>query len=409
MATDSIAIIGAGQAGAALAARLRQAGFQGGIDVFGAESAPPYQRPPLSKKYLAGDWEQERLWLRPAQFWREQGIALHLGGTVEALDLASRTLRCNGQRHGWRKLALTTGAAPRPLPAAFAGRSNVFELRNLADVQRLQPAFLAGRRLLVLGGGYIGLETAAVAAQAGLSVQVVERASRVLERVACPATAAAIRALHQRHGVLIHEGRTVAGTEGDEALTGVELDNGQRIACDLVVAGVGVAPQTALAEAAGIDCDDGILVDAYGRTSAPDVWAAGDCARFVLGGEPARLESVQNAIDQAEAVADDMLGQGRPYQPVPWFWSDQYDMKLQIVGLNRGYDAVVSHASAKGESHWYFRADRLISVDALNDGRAYMVGKKLLEAGRAVGRGEVERPGFEPMQLLRDQAEGRLR
>lgn len=135
----------------------------------------------------------------------------------------------------------------------------------------------------------------------------------------------------------------------------------------------------------------------------------GDCARFVLGGEPARLESVQNAIDQAEAVADDMLGQGRPYQPVPWFWSDQYDMKLQIVGLNRGYDAVVSHASAKGESHWYFRADRLISVDALNDGRAYMVGKKLLEAGRAVGRGEVERPGFEPMQLLRDQAEGRLR
>lgn len=152
MAMDSIAIIGAGQAGAALAARLRQAGFQGGIDVFGAESAPPYQRPPLSKKYLAGDWEQERLWLRPAQFWREQGIALHLGGTVEALDLASRTLRCGGRRHGWRKLALTTGAALRPLPAAFAGRSNVFELRNLADVQRLQPAFLAGRRLLVLGG-----------------------------------------------------------------------------------------------------------------------------------------------------------------------------------------------------------------------------------------------------------------
>lgn len=156
MAMDSIAIIGAGQAGAALAARLRQAGFQGGIDVFGAESAPPYQRPPLSKKYLAGDWEQERLWLRPAQFWREQGIALHLGGTVEALDLASRTLRCGGRRHGWRKLALTTGAAPRPLPAAFAGRSNVFELRNLADVQRLQPAFLAGRRLLVLGAAISG-------------------------------------------------------------------------------------------------------------------------------------------------------------------------------------------------------------------------------------------------------------
>lgn len=408
MAKQDIAIIGAGQAGAALAVRLRQLGFLGGIALFGAEQAPPYQRPPLSKKYLAGEWEQERLWLRPTDFWREQRISLHLGGAVSALDLTSRTLVCGEREHRWGKLALTTGATPRPLPDTFVDRSNVFELRNLADVQRLRPAFLPGRKLLVLGGGYIGLETAAVATQAGLSVHVVERATRVLERVACPHTSVAIRALHQRHGVSIHEGRTLRHVEGDSNVTAVELDTGLRIACDLVVVGVGVVPQTALAESAGLDCDDGILVDSFGRASVPDVWAAGDCARFRLNGELTRLESVQNAIDQAEAVADDMLGQGRIYQPVPWFWSDQYDMKLQIVGLNRGYDAVVSHVSAKGASHWYFREDRLISVDALNDGRAYMVGKKLLEAGRVVSRSEVERPNFEPMQLLRGQAEGTL-
>lgn len=402
MTAESVAIIGAGQAGASLAARLRSAGFQGGIALFGAENAPPYQRPPLSKNYLRGEWEQERLWLRSSEFWREQDIELHLGGDVRDLDLASHSLVCNGRRYSWDKLALTTGTIPRPLPPTFAGRRNVFELRNLADVERLRPAFRPGRRLLILGGGYIGLETAAVAAQAGLSVQVVERAPRILERVACPATASTIRALHHSHGVSIHEGRIVNQVEGVESLNGVELDNGLRIACDLVVVGVGVTPQVALAETAGIRCDDGILVDAYGRTSATDVWAAGDCARFSFDGELIRLESVQNAIDQAEAVANDMLGQGRPYRPVPWFWSDQYDMKLQIVGFNRGYDAVVSHTSVRGGSNWYFRQNQLIAVDALNDGRAYMIGKKLLEAGRLISRDDVDRPGFEMMQLLKD-------
>src|SRR5690606_6425592 len=352
---DHVAIVGAGQAGAALAIRLRQKGYAGRITIYGNESDPPYQRPPLSKKYLSGEWDRQRLWLRPAEFWREQGIALRLGQPVQRLDVVGRSLVWGDDACSWSRLALTTGARPRPLPEGFQHRTNVFELRNLADVDRLRAVFAPGLRLLVVGGGYIGLETAAVACQAGLQVDVVERAPRVLERVACPETAQAIRELHQQNGVAIHEGRSIAGTDGDESLSAVTLDNGARLECDLVVVGVGVLPDTRLAEAAGIRCDAGIVVDPFGRTSAPGVWAAGDCTRLPLPGGSVTLESVQNAIDQAETVADDMLGVAQPYEPVPWFWSDQYETKLQIVGLNRGYDTVVSQSSAKGRSNWYFR------------------------------------------------------
>lgn len=398
---DEIAIIGAGQAGAALAARLRHKGFDGNIVIYGAESSPPYQRPPLSKKYLSGEWEAERLWLRSADFWRDNGIELRLGGDVKMIDAELGHLIWNGELYDWTKLALTTGTTPRPLPEEFKNRSNVYELRNLNDVDRLRPAFRAGQKLVVVGGGYIGLETAAVAASAGLSVTVIERAARILERVACVETAAAIRKLHQSHGVSILEGRGITRTPGNQSIDAVELDDGNIIACDLAVVGIGVVPQTGLAELAGIRCNNGIAVDAFGKTSADNVWAAGDCASFELDGQWTRLESVQNAIDQAEVVADDMLGLAEPYRPVPWFWSDQYDVKLQIVGLNRGYDQVVGVKSARGQSNWYFGDGRLLAVDALNDGRAYMAAKKRLEAGNAVTLEEVNKPDFDPMQLMR--------
>lgn len=398
---DHVAIVGAGQAGAALAIRLRQKGYDGQVTIYGNENDPPYQRPPLSKKYLSGEWDRARLWLRPLEFWQEQGISLRLGQAVQQLSPADRSLVWGNEAGSWTKVALTTGARPRPLPEGFQGRANVFELRNLADVDKLRATFSQGARLLVVGGGYIGLETAAIAAQVGLQVDVIERASRVLERVACPETAAAIRELHKRNGVAIHEGRSVVGTEGSDALSAVTLDNGARLECDLAVVGVGVLPDTRLAEAAGIHCDAGIVVDQFGRTSVPGIWAAGDCTRLPLWGASVTLESVQNAIDQAETAADDMLGIAQPYEPVPWFWSDQYDTKLQIVGLNHGYDTVVSQVSAKGRSNWYFRNNRLIAVDALNDGRAYMVGKKLLEAGKEIGPDLVSRPDFDPMSLLR--------
>lgn len=398
---ETIAIIGAGQAGAALAARLRLKGHDGPIVLYGAESAPPYQRPPLSKKYLSGEWQAERLWLRAPEFWAANGIELRLGHPVSMIDPELGRLVWNGELQDWDKLALTTGTRPRPLPPGLTGRENVHELRNIADVDRLRPAFRAGQRLIIVGGGYVGLETAAVAATAGLTVTVIERAARILERVACAETADHVRALHRSHGVTILEGRSITATQGGTSVEAVELDDGSRIACDLVVAGVGVLPQTELAETVGIQTENGILVDGCGRTSAPGIWAAGDCACFRLGGLPTRLESVQNAIDQAESVADDMLGLGAPYEPVPWFWSDQYDVKLQIVGLNRGYDAVVGVESARGRSNWYFGKGRLLAVDALNDGRAYMAAKKLLDAGAVIDIAQVDRPDFNPMDLLK--------
>ncbi|MGD9862840.1 MAG: NAD(P)/FAD-dependent oxidoreductase [Pseudodonghicola sp.] len=401
MEAEGIAIVGAGQAGAALAARLRHKGYDGAISIYGAEPAAPYQRPPLSKKYLGSDWGAERLQLRPAGFWRDNEIELCLGAPVAMIDPELGHLIWNGELRRWNKLALTTGTAPRPLPPELAGRANAYELRTIADVDRLRPAFQPGRRLVVIGGGYIGLESAAVAARAGLTVTLIERAPRILERVACTETAEAIRHLHRSHGVEIREGRGIAAIHGAGRIDAIELDDGSRIDCDLAIVGIGVTPQTGLAAAAGLRCDNGILVDGFGRTSAPGVWAAGDCASFTLDGQVTRLESVQNAIDQAEAVADDMLGMGAPYRPVPWFWSDQFDAKLQIVGLNRGYDRVVTHDGARGQSIWYFRHDRLLAVDAINDPRAYMTAKKLLEAGRTVTPAEIDRPDFEPMQLLR--------
>jgi len=255
----------------------------------------------------------------------------------------------------------------------------------------------------VVGGGYIGLEAAAVASALGLEVTLIEAAPRILQRVAAPETAAAIRALHARHGVTIREGTGLAALTGAERLRGARLADGSEIAVDLAIVGIGVTPATALAEAAGLARDNGIAVDAHGQTSAAHVWAAGDCASLPWRGARIRLESVQNAIEQAEVVADNILAGGdeggaRAYDPVPWFWSDQYDMKLQIAGLNTGYDRVVVRP---GPSHWYFRGARLLAVDALGDARAYMVGKRLIEAGRSPDPAALADPETDLKALLR--------
>ena len=402
---EHIAIVGAGQAAASLALRLRHGGYSGALTIYGDEPHPPYQRPPLSKAYLKRDWTVDRLYLRPAEFWSGLGVDLMTEAPVTALDPVARTLEVAGRTVAWTKLALATGTRPRPLPPEFAGLSGVYELRSLADADRLEGEIRPGRRLLVLGGGYVGLETAAVAAKAGLTVTVVERAARILERVACAETSDAIRTLHAGHGVRILEGRSVAGVEArDGAVAAVTLDDGTRLEVDAVLVGIGVLPRDELARAAGITCENGIVVDTHGRTSAPGIWAAGDCASFPFDGLPTRLESVQNAVDQAECAADDMLGRPRTYAPVPWFWSDQYDMKLQIVGLNRGYDAVLRRRSERGESLWYFRDGRMIAVDALNDARTYMAAKKLLEAGAVLTLDEVAAEGFDPVARMKRTA-----
>ncbi|MFP5478924.1 MAG: NAD(P)/FAD-dependent oxidoreductase [Alphaproteobacteria bacterium] len=378
-----ILIVGAGQAGAALAAKLRSLGHKDEIVMLGDEPAPPYQRPPLSKAYLLGEMEEDRLWLRGPEFWAENGVDLRLGQAVTDLDPTARTVTVGDEVLDYDQLALTTGSTPRRLPPALGGAlEGVYTVRTLADVDAMRAEFQPGRRVIIVGGGYIGLEAAAVAARLGLHVTVLEMAPRILQRVAAPETSDHIRALHQSHGVTVMEGTALDRLQGDDRVTGAILQDGRILQADFVIVGVGITPNTHLAEQAGLAIDNGIATDTLGRTSDPSIWAAGDCASFPHAGGRLRLEAVGNAIDMAEAVAANMLGANQPYHAKPWFWSDQYDLKLQIAGLNTGYDRIVTRTEG-GTSFWYYRGDTLLAVDAMNDSRAYMVGKRLIEGGKS--------------------------
>lgn len=380
-----IVIIGGGQAGAALAARLRKLGHGGPVTLICAEPVLPYQRPPLSKKYLMQEMTREQLYLRPETFYAENDIEVVLGQPVIGIDRDRGEVRLSDRRVPYDALALTTGAAPRALPAAVGGDlEHVYAVRGIADVDRIAPEFAPGRRLLVIGGGYIGLEAAAVAANLGLRVTLVEMAERILQRVAAPETSDYFRRLHAQHGVEIREGLALERLAPGAPLTAAFAD-GESLDVDFAIVGIGVRPNDALAKACGLHCEDGIVVNARGQTSDPQIWAAGDCTRLPFDGDMIRLESVQNAIDQAEAVAGNMIGPAEDYRPKPWFWSDQFDVKLQIAGLNSGYEHVVTRKgnSAQSQSHWYFSGDKLLAVDAMNDPRAYMVGKRLIESGRS--------------------------
>lgn len=381
-----VVVIGAGQAGSSLVAKLRNSGFDGQVTLIGAEQVPPYQRPPLSKAYLLGDMTLDRLFLRPESFYGEHGIDLRLNTRVTGIDRAARQVHLGDEVVAYDHLVLTTGSDPRRLPASIGGALNgVFVVRDLADVDAMAPHVVAGRRALIVGGGYIGLEAAAVAAKRGLQVTLVEMADRILQRVAAPETSDYFRALHQSHGVTIREGVGLDRLLGDGQVTGARLSDGTELAADLVIVGVGISPATGLAEAAGLEIENGIKVDAQGQTSDPAIWAAGDCASFPWRGGRIRLESVPNAIDQAECVAENIMGAAKDYVAKPWFWSDQYDVKLQIAGLNAGYDRTVVRAGDKpgSQSVWYFRGHDLLAVDAMNDPRAYMIGKRLIEAGQS--------------------------
>ncbi len=400
---SGIVVIGAGQAGASLVAKLRSEGYDGAVTLIGEEPVPPYQRPPLSKKYLLGEMDLERLFLRPESFYADNAITLRTGCRVESIDTANRTMTTSTGNLTYDQLALTTGSIPRRLPASIGGTlDGVHVVRSLSDVDGLAADVTPGARVLIVGGGYIGLEAAAVASKLGLSVMLVEMADRILQRVAAPETSDYFRDLHRQHGVDLREGVGLDRLLGDTRVTGARLTDGTELPVDLVIVGVGITPDTALAEAAGLTLDNGIWVNAQGRTSDPHVWSAGDCASFPWQDSRIRLESVQNAIDQAELVARNMLGGGQDYDPKVWFWSDQYDVKLQIAGLNTGYDRVVIRTGARAgvASHWYFAGDRLLAVDAMNDPRAYMVGKRLIDAGKTVDPAAVADPATDLKALL---------
>jgi 3-phenylpropionate/trans-cinnamate dioxygenase ferredoxin reductase subunit len=398
-----VVVIGAGQAGAALVAKLRGAGHGGKITLIGEETAPPYQRPPLSKAYLMGEMEEERLWLRGPDFYAEHDITLRLGQRVSAIDPAVRTVTVGGDVISYDELVLTTGSTPRRLPASAGGDlAGVYTVRTLADVDAMKAEFVAGRRLVIVGGGYIGLEAAAVASKLGLDVTVLEMAPRILQRVAAPETSDYFRALHTAHGVKILESTGLDRLLGDTRVTAARLADGTELPADFVIAGVGILPGTTLAEAAGLAIENGIKTDEQGRTSDPHIWSAGDCASFPWQGGRLRLESVGNAIDQAEIVAENILGAGKTYEAKPWFWSDQYDCKLQIAGLNTGYDNIVTRGpEGESVSFWYFKGDTLLAVDAMNDPRAYMVGKRLIEQGKSPAKTALTNPATVMKDLLK--------
>ena len=379
-----VVIVGAGQAGFSVADRLRKEGYEGAVTLIGKEPVPPYQRPPLSKKYLTGEMELERLFFRPLSYFDEQDITLVLNTAVSGIDRDAKRVRIGDESFGYDSLVLTTGSVPRRLPAAIGGDlDGVYTVRDLADVDAMSPRFAQGKHALIVGGGYIGLEAAAVAATLGMKVTLVEAAERILNRVASPLTAAYFRDLHGENGVEIREGTALGAIEATGGGLVARMADDSTIAADMVVVGIGIAPDTALAEAAGLAVDNGIVVDRNCRTSDPAIFAAGDCAIFPYGEGQLRLESVGNAIDMGVVVADTILGAEAIYEAKPWFWSDQYDRTLQIAGLSAGYTDVVERQGERdgAMSWWYFADRRLLCIDAANDARAYMTGKRWIEQG----------------------------
>ncbi|MFC3073086.1 NAD(P)/FAD-dependent oxidoreductase [Shinella pollutisoli] len=395
--TGRLVVAGGGQAAFALVAKLRALKDMRPITIVSAEASHPYQRPPLSKKYLLGEADLDRLMFRPENWYPENDVEMRLSTEIVAIDRAEKTVTLgDGSTLAYEYLALATGAAPRRLPAEIGGDlDGVFTVRDYRDADRLGIEMQEGRRALVVGGGYIGLEAAAVARGRGLHVTVIEMAERILARVASPATATILKAIHSARGVDIREKTGLVRLIGENGrVTGAELSDGFVLPVDLVIVGIGVAANDRLAREAGLEVAGGIVVDDRARTSDPSIFAIGDCTVLPFEGRRVRLESVQNAVDQAEAAATVIAGGDAPYVPKPWFWSDQYDVKLQIAGFCQGFDETVVRPGQRdgSVSVWYFREGRLIAVDAVNDAKAYVVGKKLIEMGRTPDRAVIEDP-----------------
>lgn len=400
-----VIIIGAGQAGGETAQRLRQGGFTGDITLIGEEPYAPYQRPPLSKKYLAGELDMDRLLLRPASVYAEENIALLTSLKAVWIDRASKKVRVEGGRElSYDALVLATGSRPRKLPLAGADLAGVFTLRTAADIDAMKPHFVKGKKLVVIGAGYIGLEAAAVARQLGLEVTVVETAVRPLARVTSPEVAGFFLDEHTRQGVRFVLGGQPALIKGSEHVTAVGLTDGAEIPADIVLAGIGVNPEMTLASQCGLTVENGIVTDAQCRTSDPNIFAIGDCAARPISffdNRLCRLESVHNAVEGAKIVAAAITGGKQPALEAPWFWSDQYDLKLQIAGLFNGYDHIVFRGviSDRAFAVFYYQGERLIAVDAINKPAEYLGAKMLIQTGRTLPR-DVIADETRPMKEL---------
>jgi 3-phenylpropionate/trans-cinnamate dioxygenase ferredoxin reductase subunit len=390
-----VIIVGAGQGGGETAQRLRQGGFGGEITLIGEEPSAPYQRPPLSKTYLKGELSMERLLLRPRSVYAEENVGFLAPLKAVWIDRANRKVRVEGGRElPYDALVLATGARPRKLPRVGADLEGVHLFRTAADADAIRPRFTPGARLVVIGAGYIGLEVAAVARQCGLSVTVIETAVRPLARVTSPEVAGFFLDEHTRQGVRFVLGGQPALICGEEHVTGVRLADGLEVDADIVIAGIGVTPETTLAQQCGLAVEDGIVTDRQCRTSDPAIFAIGDCARRPMvhySEKLCRLESVHNAVEGAKIVAATLLGQTHA-EETPWFWSDQYDLKLQIAGLFQGYDRIVFRGvmADRAFAAFYYKGDRLIAVDAVNRPGEYLGAKMLIQTNRTIAPAIIE-------------------
>lgn len=384
---NRIVVIGGGQAAAQAIQSLRMGGYTGTLTLVGDEPALPYQRPPLSKAYMKGEFAEERLYFKPAAWYEDNNVELLLSTRATGIDRAARqVLLEHGGHLDYDALIIATGSRPRALPVEGADLDGVFDLRGLADVERIRPQMTAGRSIVIVGAGYIGLEAAAVARQMGLDVTVLEMAPRVLARVTSPVMSAFYETEHRNQGVDIRTDARLSRLEGrDGQVSAAILADGTSLKADIVLVGIGILPNQELAEEAGIACDNGILVDRDARTSDPHIFAAGDCAcrPLVHYGRSGRLESVHNAIEQGKLAAAAILGKPRPPEDCPWFWSDQYDLKLQIAGLSQGYDEIVLRGAPEDRKFaaFYLRNGTLIAVDAVNSAPEFLASKKLIMQG----------------------------
>ena len=384
-----VIVVGGGHAAGQLAAGLRQQGYADAIAIFADEAHPPYQRPPLSKQYLSGEWGMDRLLLRPLNFYSQKSVRLHNGVSVSAIDCAAQTITtAAGERHSYDHLVLATGSRARHLAIPGADLGNVFYLRTAADVDAIRAAMQAARRLVIVGGGYIGLEVAAVARKAGLQVTVLEMESRILQRVTTQGMSDFYHRVHTGHGVDIRVSTRVEELRGGPDVQHIACADGSTLAADLVVIGIGVLPNVELAAAAGLNVDNGVVVDSSCRTGDPHVYAIGDCARGfneVLG-RSVRLESVPNAMEQARVAAATICGKPSRYDTMPWFWSDQYDLKLQMVGFaSDGTESVLRGDPDSNSFMTFYLADgRVVAADAVNQARDFLVTRQLCERRTAV-------------------------
>ena len=380
----NVVVIGAGQAALQTIMSLRQGGYEAAITLVGDEAYLPYQRPPLSKAYLSGKMERDRLFLKPDAFYTDNQVTLKLDMRIDSLDAAAKSVKLsNGETLAYEYAVIATGSRPRLLDVPGRQLDNIFDLRGMADIDAMQPHFVEGKKLLVVGGGYIGLEAAAVAAAMGMRVHVLEAAPRLLARVAEPEISAFYTRLHKDNGVTLVTDSQMTGFVGDNAVRGVEMADGSVINADIVITGIGILPNIEIAEAAGLTVENGIVVNEVGQTSDAHIFAAGDCTSHPndLLGRTMRLESVPNAIEQGKAVASAICGAPKPYHQVPWFWSDQYDVKLQIAGVPLEIDQKILRGddSTNSFAWFYFTGDKLTGVTAVNRPAEFMAGRMLIE------------------------------